>query len=407
MWWLVVFFVVFFVGITVGWMARGRAVVADSVVADSVVAADVETRSTVERERRLLRIVEALPLGVFVFDESGNELFANGVAARLSNDRLHQALIVATVAEVVAGASEDRAVQKMLELYGSPRTHLSIRGVPVGAAVVGQAAVVVTIEDTTELHRADLLRRDFVANVSHELKTPIGAIGLLAETLLDVDDPDVAKRLAGRLQNESYRLAATIDDLLTLARIESGGQMQLGDVLVADLLSAVAGRVGVQIEEKAISLDFAIEPDDLAVWGDRVQLMSGLGNLLDNAVKYSENGSTVSVRATEAGDGVTIEVADRGVGIPETDLDRIFERFYRVDRGRSRDTGGTGLGLSIVRHVVLNHGGSIDVESEEGVGTTFVAVFPASRRHEDGGVVDGPIVGRVADGAASAEGTGR
>lgn len=322
---------------------------------------------------------EALPLGVVVFDEAGNEIFSNGATAHLANDRLHQALIRTTAIEVAAEASTGRVAQKTLELYGPRRAHLTIRGVPVGPEVVGEAAVLVTIEDTTEVRAADLLRRDFVANVSHELKTPIGAIGVLAETLVEAQDPEVATRLAGRLQSESYRLAATVDDLLTLARIESGEQNQRSDVSMTDVFAAVAGRVGVESEEQGIALDFSSEPSDLELSGDRVQLVSGLGNLVDNAVKYSESGSTVTVTAVAAGSDVTLTVADSGVGIPEADLGRIFERFYRVDQGRSRDTGGTGLGLSIVRHVVLNHGGTIHVESQEGVGTTFVATLPGSR----------------------------
>lgn len=382
MWW----FAAFLGGLGVGGLGVGivmrRQLRVRSSEDETVVPAEPESRSTAERERRLIRIVEALPLGVFVFDESGKEIFANGSAAELSSDRLHHALIMATVADVVAEAAGGNVAQKMLDLYGSPRTYLSIRGVPVDAAVVGQAAVVVTVEDNTEVRSADLLRRDFVANVSHELKTPIGAIGVLAETLLDVEDPDVAKRLAGRLQNESYRLATTIDDLLTLARIESGEQTQGGDVVIADVFAAVSGRVGFESEEKAVTLDFEVEPSDLVVRGDRVQLTSGIGNLVDNAVKYSETGSTVSITARATGDNVTITVADQGIGIPEADLDRIFERFYRVDRGRSRDTGGTGLGLAIVRHVLLNHRGSIRVESEEGVGTTFVVLLPGPRQEE-------------------------
>lgn len=377
MWWLATLTGGLAFGVAVGWGMRGR-----SIEARPPVVLKSETSSSAHREQRLLRIVEALPLGVFVFDESGNELFVNGAAARLNDDRLQAALVRSAVAEVVAEAAEGRIAQKMLELFGQSRTYLSIRAVPVDAAVVGQAAVVVTIEDTTEVHRADLLRRDFVANVSHELKTPIGAIGVLAETLVDVEDPETAKRLADRLQNESYRLATTVDDLLTLARIESGELTRTADLRVADLLLAVAGRVGYQSEEQGITLDFVTQPEDLRLNGDRVQLTSGLGNLVDNAVKYSESGSTVTVSATHSGDAlsgktVTIVVADEGIGIPEVDRDRIFERFYRVDRGRSRDTGGTGLGLSIVRHVMLNHGGSIELESEEGVGTAFVLTFPA------------------------------
>ena len=220
MWWLAVLCLA--IGGAVGaWLGRRRA--------------PIPTRSPVvenppapsDSERRLLRIVEALPLGVLVFDEAGQQLFANGAATRISEDRLHNVLVMSAIEEVVAEASRstDLPSQRMLELYGPPKIYLSIRGVPVGASVVGQAAVVVTVEDATELRSADLLRRDFVANVSHELKTPIGAISVLAETLLDVDDPAVGRRLASRMQNEALRLASMVDDLLTLARIEAGGQV--------------------------------------------------------------------------------------------------------------------------------------------------------------------------------------
>lgn len=333
-----------------------------------------------DSERRLLRIVEALPLGVLVFDEAGQQLFANGAATRFSEDRLHNALVLSAIADVVAEASKGDGVaaQQMLELYGPSRSYLSIRGVPVGESVVGQTAVVVTVEDATELRSADLLRRDFVANVSHELKTPIGAISVLAETLLDVDDPAVGRRLASRLQHEALRLAATVDDLLTLARIESGEHVDLASVRLDDVLAAVAARVGVSSEASSVDLAVDIEPPDLHIIGDRVQLVSGLGNLVDNAIKYSGAGTTVTVTGRAVAGRATISVEDRGIGIPEADLDRIFERFYRVDRGRSRDTGGTGLGLAIVRHVLLNHDGSIHVTSVEGEGTTFVVTLPAA-----------------------------
>lgn len=333
-----------------------------------------------DSERQLLRIVEALPLGVLVFDEAGHQLFANGAAARLSEDRLHNVLVTSAIEEIVAQASTSPGlvVQRMLELYGAPKAHLSIRGLLVGASVVGQSAVVVTIEDATELRSADLLRREFVANVSHELKTPIGAISVLAETLLDVEEPAVGRRLASRLQNEALRLASTVDDLLTLARIESGEQVDLTTVRLGDVLAAVAGRVGILSEARSAKLVVDIEPPDLEVIGDRVQLVSGLGNLVDNAIKYSSEATAVTVTARVVGDRAMISVEDQGIGIPEADLERIFERFYRVDRGRSRDTGGTGLGLSIVRHVLLNHDGTIDVTSVEGEGTTFVVTLPAA-----------------------------
>jgi len=348
-----------------------------------------------DSERRLLRIVEALPLGVLVFDEAGQQLFANGAAARFSEDRLHDVLVGSAIEDVVAeaSASRDLVAQRMLELYGAPKAHLSIRGIPVGGSVAGQSAVVVTIEDATELRRADLLRRDFVANVSHELRTPIGAISLLAETLLDVDDPAVGRRLATRLHHEALRLASTVDDLLTLARIESGEQVDLTRVRVDDVMAAVASRVGVLSEARSVELVVDIEPPDLHVIGDRIQLISGLGNLVDNAIKYSGEATTVTVTARTDADRAMISVEDHGIGIPEADLERIFERFYRVDRGRSRGTGGTGLGLSIVRHVLRNHGGSIDVTSVEGEGTTFVMTLPVAPASESASVPEENVHG--------------
>ena len=184
-------------GGALGWIAgrRSRVVSTPTPVRES---ASVEVAAA-DEERRLLRIVEALPIGVLVFDESRQQLFANGAAHQYAEERLHEALVTAAIADVVeAAAGSDGVTLKMLELYGSQRIHLSIRGVPVGASVVGQTAVVVTIEDVTELRSAEALRRDFVANVSHELKTPIGAISVLAETLVDADDPAVAHPLAGR-----------------------------------------------------------------------------------------------------------------------------------------------------------------------------------------------------------------
>ncbi len=375
MWWVGIVMCLV-IGGALGWLAGRRSRVAPATA--PIEEPEPTETSADEQERRLLRIVEALPLGVLVFDESRHQLFANGAAHRYAEDRLHEALVRSAISEVVDAAADDPegVALRMLELYGSPRTHLSIRGVPVGASVVGESAVVVTIEDVTELRSADALRRDFVANVSHELKTPIGAISVLAETLLDVDDPEVAQRLAGRLQNEALRLADTVDELLTLARIESGEHGPLSPVRLDDVMVAVVGRVEHQSQARSVTVGLHIDPQDLTVTGDRVQLVSAFGNLVDNAVKYSPEASTVEVAAVVSEGTVTVTVTDHGVGIPEADLERVFERFYRVDRGRSRDTGGTGLGLSIVRHVVLNHGGEIAVSSKEGQGTTFAVTLP-------------------------------
>jgi two-component system sensor histidine kinase SenX3 len=233
-----------------------------------------------------------------------------------------------------------------------------------------------------------------VANVSHELKTPVGALSVLAETLQDERDPATVQRLAGRMLAEAERAANTIDDLMELSRIELGGDRTVEQVKVADVVAGAIDRVR-ELARRADITVTALEPVDrmgrrsslLSIDGDRRQLVSALGNLVENAVKYSDPGSSVQVRVRQVDGAVEISVLDHGVGIPANDLDRVFERFYRVDQARSRATGGTGLGLSIVRHVATHHGGSVGVSSIEGEGSTFTLTFPMCHdraEHEQG-----------------------
>jgi two-component system sensor histidine kinase SenX3 len=259
-------------------------------------------------------------------------------------------------------------------VMGPPRRELVITAMPLGEV----DGVVAVIDDVTERRRLEAVRRDFVANISHELKTPVGAIALLAETLHGEADPAVAERLAERIYLEAHRVGRTIDDLLELSRIEAGEVPTRELVPVAEVVEGAVERMAPAVDQKRIAVRVGEIGPGLAVLGDRRQLVSAVFNLLENAVKYSDEGSVVEVRA--CGDGATVDVvvADHGIGIPERDLERVFERFYRVDRARSRETGGTGLGLAIVRHVVNNHNGEVLVESAEGVGTTFTLRFPAS-----------------------------
>jgi two-component system sensor histidine kinase SenX3 len=215
------------------------------------------------------------------------------------------------------------------------------------------------------------VRRDFVANVSHELKTPIGALSLLAETMAVGDDSPVNSQLADRVQREANRLGRIVDDLLDLSLIEAQERPTREPVPVHVVLHEAAERVRGAADAVGIPLNVAPVATDLVVAGDRSQLVSAVTNLLDNAVKYSEPGEPVEVDATVVDGSVCVTVRDHGIGIPSRDLERIFERFYRVDRARSRATGGTGLGLSIVRHVAQAHGGDVTVESIEGEGSTF------------------------------------
>ena len=254
-----------------------------------------------------------------------------------------------------------------------------IRAVPLGnGAALGGGSVAV-IEDVTERRRTDQVRRDFVSNISHELKTPVGALGVLAETLAGEHDPEVIERLAARMQKEAFRVARTIDDLLQLSQIEASGVPEAETVALEAVLAEAVERTRAAADLAEVRLEIEPVAPHLKVWGDRRQLVSAVANLCDNAVKYSDADGVVTLSAgpAEGQPGwLELSVADEGIGIPATDLDRVFERFYRVDRARSRDTGGTGLGLAIVRHVVQNHHGEVTVTSHEGEGSTFTLKLP-------------------------------
>jgi two-component system sensor histidine kinase SenX3 len=264
----------------------------------------------------------------------------------------------------------------VLDLYGPPRRTLTVRTqiIDDGRRTLGVIAV---IDDVSERRRLEEIRRDFVANVSHELKTPMGALGLLAETLVSETDPSVASRLALRIHNEAFRVSRVIDDLLDLTRIEAEEAPPREPVLVSLVMAEATERVRAAAEQRSVKIEVTEPSVPVAVLGDRRQLVSAMYNLLENAVKFSYDAGTVQFGAEVHGDEVEVAVTDHGVGIPARDLDRIFERFYRVDQGRSRQTGGTGLGLSIVRHVAANHQGRVEVDSREGEGSTFRLTLPS------------------------------
>ena len=319
----------------------------------------------------LREAVEHLEIGVLVIDEAGQVRYRNDAATAFRGTHVG-VLIDDHIASVVRASRTGAPDVAIVELHGPPKLWLEISGyaVPGGGAVV-------TVRDVGERVRTDAMRSDFVTNISHELKTPVGAVAVLAEALIDESDPAVVQRLSDHLVEEAHRVVRTIDDLLKLSEIESTRPGDEPVDLAAVVQAAIArGRVvdagrGVEIS----SLDL---PDDLFVRGDERQLVSAVGNLVENAVKYSHAGDVVQVRTRVDESVVEVMVADQGIGIPNRDLDRVFERFYRVDKARSRETGGTGLGLSIVRRVATNHGGEVLVSSQEGEGSTFVLRLPAS-----------------------------
>ncbi len=327
-------------------------------------------------ENRLAWALGAIANGVVIFDERGEIVYRNDSAASFLAARHSDALVEEAITTMASDALRGRSAERELELFGPPRRILNVRAVPLESAT-RPSGVLVVVEDTSERRRLENVRRDFVANISHELKTPVGALALLAETLLDEDDPIVTKRLVERLTTEAFRVGNTIDDLLELSRLEVATGLATDEVSVASFLDAATDRVLPAAEQRAIEIELERPPERITVVGDRRQLVSAVTNLLDNAVKYSEPGSSIDVRARTDGTWVDVTVRDHGIGIPRRDLERIFERFYRVDRARSRETGGTGLGLAIVRHVASNHRGEVRVESREGVGSTFTLRLPA------------------------------
>jgi len=243
---------------------------------------------------------------------------------------------------------------------------------------LGDGFLVVDVADESEAVRLEATRRDFVANVSHELKTPVGAMALLAEAVLDAaDDATAVRRFTGKILHEATRLGTLVTELIALSRLQGAERLpELNAVEVDGVVRDALSRSRLAVESTGI--DIATDPDSrLLVEGDRTLLVTALANLLENAVAYSSPGSPVSISRRRVGRYVEIAVTDRGIGIPEDEQQRVFERFYRLDRARSRATGGTGLGLAIVKHVAANHGGEVKLWSRPGTGSTFTLRIPA------------------------------
>lgn len=240
--------------------------------------------------------------------------------------------------------------------------------------------VLVLLSDESEVRRIDAVRRDFVANVSHELKTPIGALGLLSEAILGAkDQPDEVVRFATRMRNEAKRLTDLVQEIIDLSRLQSSDPLSKAlPVDIDDVIREAVSQAQISAESRGIYVEMGMIEEAIVI-GDREQLIAAVHNLVENAINYSPEDTKVSVTAKRSADLVEISVTDQGIGIPESEQDRIFERFYRVDPARSRATGGTGLGLSIVKHVALNHGGDVKVWSKVGVGSTFSLLLPIAQ----------------------------
>jgi two-component system sensor histidine kinase SenX3 len=355
----------------------GDDVALDEAIADS-------TRESAERVARaeavqhwLLAALDEATDAIVVIDRIGREIVRNAPARRFGGARHGEVLAQDAVDELLRAALDGVTSQRELQLYGPPRQVLQLRSFPLrrDGEVVGAVAFT---RDVSEARRVESVRRDFVANVSHELKTPIGALGLLAETMAATDDPKVVQQLADRVVREADRLSRIVDDLLDLSTIEAQEAPSRAPIPVRLLVLETVDLVQAVADLAQVPIRIRPDPTEIEIACDRRQMRSALMNLLDNAIKYSGPGQPVEVGACVVEDRVELVVRDHGIGIPRRDLERIFERFYRVDRARSRETGGTGLGLAIVRHVVQAHGGEVTVTSSEGEGSTFTIQIPIS-----------------------------
>lgn len=360
------------------WLLRRRVPVPAQVTGARASGADTTPAESPQEgvSSSLREAVDHLEVGVVVISPTRAVRFRNAAARRFHGTHVG-VLVDDHVAAIVGETAGGARTSRLVELHGPPKAWLEISADP-----IPDGGAVVTIRDVTERVRTDTVRTDFVTNISHELKTPVGAVAVLAEALADESDPAIVHRLSDRLVEEAHRAVHTIDDLLKLSQIES---TRPGDDIVE--LDAVIQRAVGRGQAVGEGRDIAISildanlvgtPAPLLVRGDELQLESAIGNLVENAVKYSHDGGRVQVRLRVDDTAVEVMVADQGIGIPTRDLDRVFERFYRVDKARSRETGGTGLGLSIVRHVATNHGGDVLVSSQEGEGSTFVLRLPAT-----------------------------
>lgn len=322
------------------------------------------------------QVIQVLESAGIVLDPSNTVIAASPRAASLGLV-WNRALVHSRMVELVDRARRaGEPISEELELargpLGDAALHLSVR-----VARLGSRYILLLAEDRTESYRLDAVRRDFVANISHELKTPIGAIGLLSEALGHAaDDPVQVRRFAEQLAKESARLASLTQEIIELSRLQAKDALLHPDIVDIDhVISAAIDQNRVLADAHRITLVGGGQKG-LRVWGDEAMLITAVHNLVHNAVQYSPTPSRVGIGVSESGDVIEIAVTDQGIGIPEDELDRVFERFFRVDQARSRTTGGTGLGLSIVKHVVQNHGGDVRVWSQPGRGSTFTIRLP-------------------------------
>ncbi|ORA25462.1 sensor histidine kinase [Mycobacterium aquaticum] len=333
----------------------------------------------------LQHIVSLSPVGIVVVDMFNDVVYTNDRADELGvvRDRLLDERAWRAAEQVFATGQSVEVDLSPLKVANPGRSGISVRGTVKLLTDHDRRFAVVYADDQSEHARMEATRRDFVANVSHELKTPVGALGVLAEALLaSADDPDTVRHFADKMVAESHRLADMVGELIELSRLQGGERLPDLDEVDVDAVVAEAlsrHKVAADNADIVVTTD---APTGYRVLGDEALLVTAIANLVSNAIAYSPNGSGVSVSRRRRGGSVEIAVTDRGIGIAKADQERVFERFFRVDKARSRATGGTGLGLAIVKHVAANHNGTIRLWSQPGTGSTFTLSIPAYPHHD-------------------------
>ena len=335
--------------------------------------------------QQLITALDSLNYGIAIYGQDDQLIHTNPYASSFLSGVHSGALIADAIDELFQTRDGQEVIDQELDVFDNSHpssvTHsrkktfyiilreLSIEGNQIGS--------VVTIEDISEQERLESVRRDFISNISHELKTPIGAIALLTETLLGEPDTDLIQKFAPNILQETERLSETIDDLLSLSRIEHGSTDSFNQIDLLKCIEQAIDRVNTFAKQNEVTVLTSFPPAPVHLFGDELQLTSAFYNILENSVKYKRiNQGNVHLTVQQLDDFIEVEISDNGIGIPTKDLDRVFERFYCVDRSHSGS--GVGLGLAIVRHVIVNHEGVIRIESTEGVGTTFFIQFPTN-----------------------------
>jgi len=346
-----------------------------------------QVEEAAEERGKLEAVLDNISTGIMVTDAERKIILLNPAAEEILGVRQEEALgsrIIESFSSreldtTVSKAADGESIDEQIELLYPRKMYLQIKSNPVVTSEGDVAATVSAIEDITALKRLNMIRQDFVANVSHELRTPVASVKALTDSLLAgaAEHKETADRFLKDLDQEVTRLSQLIDDLLTLSKLETKeAVLQVEDIQLGEIVKECLDSKDLLAEEFGVDMEVELENTGMLVNGDRQLLRTALNNLVDNAIKYNRAGGKVVIRVLQDDDHVILQVQDTGIGVPREELPRVFERFYRVDKARSRETGGTGLGLSIVKHIADLHGGGVDVTSVEGEGSIFNIRIP-------------------------------